>query len=83
MAEEPAVPHTTMKRLVVQYPGPNVRECRIEVQNDVAVPVPGPGQVLIRVVAAINPSITKRGSIVDRSSVRMPWEKKTVVLSSK
>jgi NADPH:quinone reductase-like Zn-dependent oxidoreductase len=56
-AEEATVVPQTMKRLVVQSPGPSVRECQIEVQSDVAVPVPGPGQVLIRVVAAaINPS---------------------------
>jgi hypothetical protein len=84
MAEEPSVPHTMMKRLVVQSPGPSVRECRIEVQNDVAVPVPGLGQVLIRVVAAaINPSDYEAWIHCRPEQCPHAMGKEGVVLSSK
>lgn len=48
---------TTMRRLVVAKPGVDVESCTIVVQDNVPVPEPGPGQVLIRMTAApINPS---------------------------
>jgi NADPH2:quinone reductase len=47
---------TTMKRLVVTAPGKDVASCKIEIE-EVPVPKPGSGEVLIKVAAAaINPS---------------------------
>jgi NADPH2:quinone reductase len=47
---------TTMKRLVVTAPGKDVASCKIEIE-EVPVPTPGSGEVLIKVAAAaINPS---------------------------
>lgn len=47
---------TTMKRLVVTAPGEDVAKCKIEIE-EVPVPVPSSGEVLIKVAAAaINPS---------------------------
>jgi NADPH2:quinone reductase len=47
---------TTMKRLVVTAPGNDVASCKIEIE-EVPVPTPGSGEVLIKVAAAaINPS---------------------------
>jgi NADPH2:quinone reductase len=55
MTDEVTIP-TTMKRLVVTAPGQDVASCTIEIQ-EVPVPVPGAGEVLIKVAAAaINPS---------------------------
>ena len=46
----------TMKRLVVTAPGKDIASCKIEIE-ELPVPEPGAGQVLIKVVAAaINPS---------------------------
>jgi NADPH2:quinone reductase len=47
---------TAMKRLVVTAPGKDVASCKIEIE-EVPVPTPGSGEVLIKVAAAaINPS---------------------------
>jgi NADPH2:quinone reductase len=47
---------TTMKRLVVTAPGKDVASCKIKTE-EVPVPTPGSGEVLIKVAAAaINPS---------------------------
>jgi NADPH2:quinone reductase len=47
---------TTMKRLVVTAPGKDVASCKIEIE-EVPVPKPGSGEVLIKVAAAaIHPS---------------------------
>jgi NADPH2:quinone reductase len=52
----PDVIPTTMKRLVVTAPGKDVASCKIEIE-EVPVPKPGSGEVLIKVAAAaINPS---------------------------
>lgn len=48
---------TTMKRLVVQTPGTDVASCQIIVEHEVPVPIPAPGEVLVKMIAApINPS---------------------------
>jgi NADPH2:quinone reductase len=52
----PSTIPTTMKRLVVTAPGKDVASCTIEIE-EVPVPKPGSGEVLIKVAAAaINPS---------------------------
>jgi NADPH2:quinone reductase len=55
--ETPTTPlPTTMKRLVVTAPGKDVASCKIEIE-EVPVPKPGVGEVLIKVAAAaVNPS---------------------------
>ena len=47
---------TTMKRLVGKEPGKDVASCKIEVE-EIPVPEPEPGEVLVKMVAApVNPS---------------------------
>ena len=62
-ATTPAAPPPTfeipakMKKLVVVERGATVKDCKIELQQDVDVPTPGPNEVLVKVIAAaVNPS---------------------------
>jgi NADPH:quinone reductase len=48
---------TTMRRLVLKAPGLDIQSCQLEIEENVPIPQPGPGEVLIKVMAAaINPS---------------------------
>jgi|Transcript_2576 NADPH2:quinone reductase len=76
---------TTMKRLIVTEPGKDVASCKIEVEENVPVPTPRSGEVLIKVVAApVNPSDYGEwyGSEPDKYPLKMGKEGSGVVVAS-